>query len=125
MLLVSILAKRKTVQLKISATSKIILFAFELLISRHNIHFSLNQVPTSIVISRLIVSFLGIVITSLYTAKIASIFVLRDTLIKTPTDLIKYGYELNTYSWIHVNRIFEVRTFYVNNEDFFILMSDR
>jgi len=46
---------------------------------------------------------------SLYTAKIASIFVMRDILVKTPSDLMKYGYDLNTYSWIHVNRIFEVK----------------
>lgn len=113
MLLISAIAKRKILQFKFSAAVKIVLFASELLISRHKIHYRLYRIPTSIIISRLIVSFLWIAVSALYTAEIASVFVMREDLIKTTSDLIKYGYQINTYSSIHVYRLFQVNDFII------------
>lgn len=92
---------------------KTCIHAVELLIGRHDLHFDLTQVFASIAIVKLILSFLGIIIWAVYIGKIASIFVMRDVLVKTANDLIKYKYTINSYSPIHINRIFKVGTLHL------------
>ncbi len=108
LLLVSFVSLKRSKVSKFSSICRTIIHTIELLIGRHNIYFRLTSLPASIAVTRLIVSFFGIIISSIYTGKIASTFVIREDLVKTPNDLIKYKYKLNTYSNIHVDRVFKV-----------------
>lgn len=108
MLLVSLISRQSSTKSKVFAFCRTIIHAVELLIGRHDVHFRVTKVPASIAVTRLIVSFFGIIISSVYIGKIASIFVIREDLVRSPNDLIKYKYMLNTYSNLHVNRVFEV-----------------
>lgn len=56
----------------------------------------------------IVISFLSVIMLSLYTAKILTVLAAKDQLIKTPDDLLNHGYTISTYSTIHIDRMFQV-----------------
>ncbi len=57
---------------------------------------------------KLITTFCFTFILSIYTAKVISVLMKTDGPIKSPDDLLKYNYIFNSYSHIHVDRLFVV-----------------
>ncbi|CAL8103275.1 unnamed protein product [Orchesella dallaii] len=50
---------------------------------------------------------LSVMALAIYTAKIVSYFSVKSDAIKSPEDLLAYGYTLSSFSEVHVNRVFK------------------
>lgn len=85
----------------------LVIKAVELLLAKNSD--KIENCSSYAILGRLAVTFGSVCISSIYTAKVVLIFVLKDNIIKTPEDLVSQNYKMYTYDTLHVNRLFVVQ----------------